>query len=112
MNDDLISRQAAIDALAKNMPSWTTPDGSGQFDHDIQVTDEAYVDCMQIIHDMPSTTKKCYNVNPDYAECDQFVCSNCGIELQDWRRVERDEDGEITYHEYEFRFCPNCGAKL
>ena len=52
--DDLISRQAAIDALAKNMPSWTTPDGSGQFDHDIQVTDEAYVDCMQIIHDMPS----------------------------------------------------------
>ena len=52
--NDLIYRQAALDALAKNMPSWTTPDGSGQFDHDIQVTDEAYVDCMQIIHDMPS----------------------------------------------------------
>ena len=58
------------------------------------------------------TTKKCYNLNKDYAECDQFVCSNCGIELLDWRRVEHDEDGDITYHEYEFRFCPNCGAKI
>ena len=59
------------------------------------------------------TPKKCYNIGSDYAACDQFVCSNCGIELIDWRRVERDdEDGEITYHEYEFRFCPNCGAKL
>lgn len=52
--DDLISRQAAIDALAKAMPSLTTPDGCGEFDHDIQVTDEAYVDCMQIIHELPS----------------------------------------------------------
>ena len=51
---DLISRQAAIDALAKEMPSLTTPDGSGKFDHDIQITDEAFVDCMQIINELPS----------------------------------------------------------
>lgn len=57
--------------------------------------------------------KKCHNINSDYAECDQFVCSNCGIELQDWHRVERDEDdGDITYHPYEFNYCPNCGAKI
>ena len=57
--------------------------------------------------------KKCHNINSDYAECDQFVCSNCGIELQDWLRVERDEDdGDITYHPYEFNYCPNCGAKI
>ena len=57
--------------------------------------------------------KKCHNVNSEYAECDQFVCSNCGIELQDWHRVERDgDDGDITYHEYEFKYCPNCGAKI
>lgn len=52
--DDLISRQTAIDALAANMPSLTTPDGSGQFDHDIHVVQETYVDCMQIIHELPS----------------------------------------------------------
>ena len=54
MTDDLISRQAAIDALAKEMPSLTTPDGSGKFDHGIQITDEAFVDCMQIINELPS----------------------------------------------------------
>lgn len=54
---------------------------------------------------------KGHNENNDYAECDKFVCSECGIELQDWHRVERDiDDGDITYHEYTFRYCPNCGA--
>lgn len=53
-NDELISKKAAIDALAKAMPSWTTPDGSGEFDHDMQITDEAFVDCMQIINELPS----------------------------------------------------------
>lgn len=58
-------------------------------------------------------SKKCHNLNKDYDDCDQFVCSNCGIELQDWHAVERSEDdGDITYHEYEFRFCPNCGARI
>ena len=68
-SEDVISRQAAIDALAKNMPSLTTPDGCGQFDHDIYVTDEAYVDCMQIIHDMPSaqpdTEKICERIKAE-----------------------------------------------
>lgn len=55
----------------------------------------------------------CKNENNDYAACDQFVCSNCGIELQDWHRVERDEDdGDIAYIEYEFNFCPSCGCKV
>ena len=55
----------------------------------------------------------CHNNNEDYADCDQFVCSRCGIELQDWHRVERDEDdGDITYHEYTFKYCPNCGRKV
>ena len=57
--------------------------------------------------------KKCHNENKDYDDCDQFVCSNCGIELQDWHQVERDkDDGIVSYHEYEFHFCPNCGAKI
>ena len=56
--------------------------------------------------------KKCHNENRDYDSCDQFVCSNCGIEFQDWHAVERSEDGDITFHEYEFKYCPNCGARI
>lgn len=44
---------------------------------------------------------------------DEFVCSECGIIIEDWSRVEIDEDdGERTNHEYVFRFCPNCGAMM
>lgn len=51
---DYIDRQAAIDALAKAMPTLTTPDGCGEFDHEIQIADEAFVDAMNVIHNMPS----------------------------------------------------------
>ena len=99
---DLISRQQAIDAINeafKYVFAWDVTSPLGE----------------KVLKNVPSVApapEKCYNKNQDYAECDQFVCSRCGIELQDWCRVERDEDGDITYHEYEFRFCPNCGAKL
>ena len=53
------------------------------------------------------------NIATDYDGVDQFVCSECGIELQNWVRVERDEDdGDETHHEYRFNFCPNCGADM
>ena len=52
--DDLISRQAAVDALAKAMPTLTTPDGCGEFDHEIQIADEAFVDAINVIHNLPS----------------------------------------------------------
>lgn len=76
---------------------------------------EGYCVDVANIQSLPSVTptRKAHNNNEDYAECDQFVCSNCGVELQDWHRVERDEDdGEISYHEYIFKYCPNCGAKI
>lgn len=52
------------------------------------------------------------NIGTDYSEVDQFVCSECGIELQNWHRVEHDDDGEETYHEYRLRYCPNCGGRI
>ena len=76
------------------------------------LTAEAYSDlCLRASQECK--TDLCENVGEDYAECDQFVCNKCGIELQDWHRVERDmDDGEVSYHEYTFRFCPNCGRRI
>lgn len=44
---------------------------------------------------------------------DEFICSECGIVLEGWTRVVIDEDdGELYFYEYEFKYCPNCGAKM
>lgn len=49
----------------------------------------------------------------DIAQCNQFICSECGIHLEDWRRLVVDKDDDTTYnYEYEFKFCPNCGRKI
>lgn len=44
---------------------------------------------------------------------DEFVCSKCGFICTDYMETVYDEDGEYTYYrEYEFNYCPNCGAKM
>ena len=43
-----------------------------------------------------------------YHESDEFICSNCGLHLEDW--VGRDTDGSA--YEFAFRFCPNCGGAV
>lgn len=44
---------------------------------------------------------------------DTFICEKCGIYLEDCVSVEYDEDTEdTTFHEYEFKFCPDCGRKV
>ena len=101
---DLIDRQAAIEAIASAMPSLTTPDGCGQFDHEIQVTDEAFVDCMKIIHELPSAQpmrKKgewiVYKA-PDKQHCGLVKCPFCGEEL--------------IAEPNEYHFCPACGCQM
>lgn len=99
--DDLISRQDAINAFAKAMPSLTTPDGCGQFDHDIYIVQETFVDNMQIIANLQSAEKIGKWKKIDYADevngyvIPNYECSNC----QNW--VEDMTD-----------YCPNCGAKM
>lgn len=44
---------------------------------------------------------------------DTFICEKCGIHLEDCMKTVYDEDTEDTYcHEYEFKFCPECGRKI
>lgn len=57
---------------------------------------------------MNDKTKTCKNIGTEYADTDQFICSNCEIHLQDWVRIE--DDGDL--HEFVIRFCPNCGAEV
>lgn len=48
-----------------------------------------------------------------YASCDEFICSECGIHLIDWRKVDVEyDDGTEWYGEYSFKYCPNCGRKV
>ena len=107
---DLIDRQVAIDALAKEMPSLTTPDGSGKFDHDIQIADEAFVDCMQIINELPSAQPQRMRGKWTYGEdeygIDGYHCDKCGFFVP-WDYTHKFIDFIKDYH-----FCPNCGADM
>lgn len=56
--------------------------------------------------------KTCRNDGTDYSGCDQFICSECGIHLQDWVLIDMLDYYDGIVHEYEFKYCPNCGAKV
>lgn len=104
--EDAISRENTLKAMIEQL-------GIRNEDYLLPAEETLY----KVVKNMPSVKpqepKTGHNCNEDYADCDQFVCSECGIELQDWHSVERDEDdGDIIYHDYVFRFCPNCGAKM
>lgn len=45
------------------------------------------------------------------ADCDEFKCSKCGIQLSGWTRVE-EEDKDVSHFEYEFKYCPECGRRI
>ena len=51
---DLIDRQAAIDAFAEQMPTPYTPDGSHPADEQIFQVQEVYVDCITTIKSLPT----------------------------------------------------------
>lgn len=55
------------------------------------------------------------NVTPTHYS-DEFVCGKCGFCCEITELRHDDEDGfgmgEATAHEYECRFCPDCGAKM
>ena len=53
-SDDTISRQAAIDALARMMPRSYTPDGSHPADEEIFRAQEVFADCIEALEILPS----------------------------------------------------------
>ena len=57
--------------------------------------------------------KTCKNISNQYP-VDEFICSECKLIMRDLTRVEIDEDadGDESYLEFEFRYCPRCGRKV
>jgi hypothetical protein len=104
--DSLISRQAAIDALAEDMPQPYTPDGSHPADEGIFMAQEIYADCIQTLKELPSA-------RPDRKKGEWipafdgkftggaywFSCSKCK------RIVPEVRNGG-------WNFCPQCGADM
>lgn len=43
---------------------------------------------------------------------DEFICSECGLIMQDYCKKRLDEDGDEYFFEFEIKYCPCCGAKV
>lgn len=44
---------------------------------------------------------------------DGFLCSECHTKIEGYYKVVYDEDTEdYNHYEYEFKYCPNCGARM
>ena len=72
----------------------------------------AIADFVILVNEIPTADVKPvvhgYNDNQEYYATDEFRCSVCGLHLEDWIRF----DDEGNCYEYEFKYCPNCGAKM
>lgn len=95
--DDLISRQAAIDALGDMPMSWADTDAEIQAQEDWQQHLEALLN-------LPTAEKKGkwerhYSRPNVYADL-FWHCSECGYK--------NDENYAPVFH----HFCPNCGARM
>ena len=77
----------------------------------VQVSQELWEQIATIIENSEEVVHW-QNISPMHP-VDEFQCSKCGIILRDWSEVTIDEDElDEQYNEYEFKYCPNCGAKM
>lgn len=110
-NNDLISRNDAINAVSSLMPSLTTPDGTGSNDNEIISAQEMCFDALQALHELPTVDAapvvhgrwnvivgngwvdcKCNKCNHDWCgEEPPNYCENCGAHMDG-----KDDENENT----------------
>ena len=62
------------------------------------------VDAVEVVHGRNETKQH---------PVDEFICSVCGYVCHETHKYVYDEDGEDwSMYEFEFKYCPNCGAKM
>lgn len=139
--DDVISRQQAIDALAEDMPSAYTPDGSHPADEGIFMAQEIYADCIQTLKELPSAEP--YTIHSDgrlwitvddidkvtAVVVDEHKSKFCkqfyedaepkrGKWIRDGHHIRCDQcgmymcDTDREGDRIPTEFCPNCGARM
>ena len=109
---DYIRREDAVDALAKTMPTPATPDGAGEFDHEIHIADEAFADAIRIIESLePADVVPVAHAHWYILEYESLTCSRCGGFYYtgcDSTTEAKERLKKGIYPQY----CPNCGAKM
>ena len=99
---DLISRTQAIDALAEDMPSTYTPDGSHPADEGIFMAQEIYADCIKTIEILPSAQPERKTGRWLIREgISDAQCSECKMYFRDVYDMDNSD-----------AFCRQCGTKM
>lgn len=101
MKDDLISRAAAIDALARMMPRSYTPDGSHPADEEIFRAQEVFADCIEALEILPSA-------QPEIIRCKDCKWYRKGVHLSPNKfcyRLKDNSGKRIGYNFADDDFC-------
>ena len=130
--DDLISRQAAIDAMGERPLAWTGEDYElgcrNQYDTDrlaIETVPSAQPELCESIEDIlkylddvlhPIVSQEHWNV---YSELHDMISSLPSAQPKTGKWIEEDEYGDLLVcsecgfaNEYKDNYCSNCGARM
>lgn len=109
MSKEYIEREVAL----KNIKE--TIIGASEFANDIRIA------AMNAVSSAPTTDvqevrhgkNKVLNKTDEMYNGEYFICSECGIVLDDISCVLYDEDfEELRTFDFDCNYCPNCGAKM